>query len=70
VSNNVSAETRALTEALLAEHPMGTTGSSDAHEPEVVGRFYSEFDRPIASLSDFVAALQARAGRPGPMPAR
>jgi predicted metal-dependent phosphoesterase TrpH len=65
ISNNVSPQTRALTEELLAEYPMGTTGSSDAHEPEVVGRFYTEFSEPVRSMPDFVRLIRARAGRPG-----
>jgi predicted metal-dependent phosphoesterase TrpH len=65
ISNNVSAETRGLAEALLADYPMGTTGSSDAHEPEVVGRFYTEFSTPVRSMADFVRGLRERSGRPG-----
>jgi predicted metal-dependent phosphoesterase TrpH len=64
VSNNVSAETRAKTEALLRKHPMGSTGSSDAHELEVVGCYFTEFEGPIDSISEFVAALRNRRGRP------
>jgi predicted metal-dependent phosphoesterase TrpH len=65
VSNNVSRETRARTEALLQAHPMGATGSSDAHDIGVVGCYFTEFREPIATLSDFVAALRERRGRPG-----
>jgi predicted metal-dependent phosphoesterase TrpH len=64
VSNNVSSETRARTERLLRNHPMGATGSSDAHEVETIGCYFTEFDRPVASIGDFVAALKARGGRP------
>jgi predicted metal-dependent phosphoesterase TrpH len=64
VSNNVSAETRAKTEALLRIHPMGSTGSSDAHELDVVGCYYTEFDRPIDSIADFAWALKNHGGRP------
>jgi hypothetical protein len=60
----VSAETRARTEAILRQHPMGATGSSDAHELEVVGCYFTEVLEPIASMSDFVAALKARRVRP------
>jgi hypothetical protein len=63
-SNNVSAATRALTEALLRQYPMGATGSSDAHEVDVVGCYFTEVEEPIASMSDFVAALKARRVRP------
>jgi predicted metal-dependent phosphoesterase TrpH len=68
VSNNVSRETRSKTEALLREHKMAATGSSDAHELDVVGCYFTEFDRPIDSIADFVAALCDRRGRPGHRP--
>jgi predicted metal-dependent phosphoesterase TrpH len=64
VSNNVTTETRSRAEALLRKHPMGTTGSSDAHEIEILGCYFTEFDRPIDSIGDFVAALRERRGRP------
>jgi predicted metal-dependent phosphoesterase TrpH len=64
VSNNVSTETRARTERLLREYPMGATGSSDAHEIATLGCYFTEFDRPIGSIRDFVAALRSRRGRP------
>jgi hypothetical protein len=43
---------------------MGTTGSSDAHELDVVGCYYTEIDGRIKSIGDFAAALRARHGRP------
>jgi hypothetical protein len=64
VSKNVSRETRALTQSILDRHPMGTTGSSDAHELSTLGCYFTEFDRPIDSMADFVTAIRARAGRP------
>jgi predicted metal-dependent phosphoesterase TrpH len=64
VSNNVTPETRGRTERLLREYPMGASGSSDGHEPEIVGCYYSEFPGPIATMADFVAALRGRTGRP------
>lgn len=68
VSNNVSPETRLRTERLLARHPMGATGSSDGHDPEVVGCYFTEFACPIDDLAAFVAALRGRQGRPGHRP--
>jgi hypothetical protein len=65
VSNNVTPETRRKTARLLAKHPMGATGSSDGHELDVIGCYFTEFPDPIATLADFVAALKARRGRPG-----
>jgi hypothetical protein len=64
VSNNVARETRAKTEALLRDHPMGTTGSSDAHEIGVVGCYFTEFGVTINTMADFVKALRNRQGRP------
>jgi hypothetical protein len=64
VSNNVTNETRAQTEAALQRYPMGASGSSDAHEIATLGCYFSEFQRPIATLADFVAAVRDRALRP------
>ena len=64
VSKNVTRQTRARTQAILDRHPMGATGSSDAHELSTLGCYFTEFDRPIRSLADFVAALRGREGRP------
>jgi predicted metal-dependent phosphoesterase TrpH len=64
VSKNVSRETRMRSEAVLRHYGMGATGSSDAHEIENLGCYFTEFDRPIGTIRDFVAALRARRGRP------
>jgi predicted metal-dependent phosphoesterase TrpH len=64
VSKNVSTTTRSRTAALLRTHPMGATGSSDAHEIENVGCYFTEFDRPFRSIGEFVAGLRGRHGRP------
>jgi predicted metal-dependent phosphoesterase TrpH len=64
VSNNVTPVTRARTEELLQRHPMGVTGSSDGHDLEVVGCYFTEFAGPITSIADFVAALHRQDGRP------
>jgi predicted metal-dependent phosphoesterase TrpH len=64
VSNNVTEQTRSKTEEILREHPMGATGSSDAHEISTVGCYFTEFERDIVTMADFVAALRAQAGRP------
>ena len=65
VSNNIDRHTRAKTQALLKKYPMGATGSSDAHEIDVVGCYFTEFPGRIETISDFVAAPRARQGRPG-----
>lgn len=64
VSKNVTRETRSRTEAVLRRHGMGATGSSDAHEIETLGCYYTEFGRPIQTIQDFVAALKSGLGRP------
>jgi predicted metal-dependent phosphoesterase TrpH len=65
VSNNVTPETRQKTVQLLRAHPMGATGSSDGHEPEAIGCYFTEFPgRTVETIADFVAALRQRAGRP------
>jgi predicted metal-dependent phosphoesterase TrpH len=64
VSKNISTEMRARTEALLQTYPMGTTGSSDAHELATLGCYFTEFARPVHSIEDFVTALRQRQGRP------
>ena len=64
VSNNVSRDTRRKTASLLQRYPMGSTGSSDAHETGVVGCYYTDFNVPIRSLDEFVAALKGHHGQP------
>ncbi len=64
VSNNVSPETRSKTEALLRIHPIGATGSSDGHEPDAVGCYYTEFPGQVRTIRDFVEALRRKTGRP------
>lgn len=68
VSNNVTPETRRLTETLLRATPMPATGSSDGHVPDAVGCYYSEFSGPIRSMAEFVLALQRGESRPGHTP--
>jgi predicted metal-dependent phosphoesterase TrpH len=68
VSNNVTPETRARAESLLGRHPMGVTGSSDGHEPDVVGCYFTEFPGPVRTMADFVAALRRGDTRPGHTP--
>lgn len=65
VSNNITRETRRLAEALLDEYPMGRTGSSDGHQADVVGCYFTRFPGSIRTMKDFVAALRGRLGCPG-----
>ena len=64
VSNNVTPETRELTERTLKTTPMPATGSSDGHVPDAVGCYYTEFPGAIRTMSDFVLALQRGESRP------
>jgi predicted metal-dependent phosphoesterase TrpH len=64
VSNNVTPETRVLTERLSVHRRLATTGSSDGHQPEVVGCYFTEFPGAIRTTADFVAALKRGEGRP------
>ena len=64
VSNNVTPETRAQTERLLDRRRFATTGSSDGHQPEVVGCYCTEFPGTIRTMAEFVAALKRGDGRP------
>jgi hypothetical protein len=68
VSNNVTPETRALTEEVASRLRLATTGSSDGHQPEVVGCYFTEFAGPIRTMAEFVAALKRGEGRPGHRP--
>ena len=65
VSNNITPQTRRSTESLLSKYPMGATGSSDGHDADVVGCYYTNFPKPIRTIADFVAALKSRQGKPG-----
>ena len=65
VSNNVTIETRGQLETLLARLPMATTGSSDGHEPGVVGCYHTAFPTAIRTMAEFVAAIKSGRGRPG-----
>lgn len=64
VSNNVTPETRHKTATVLQRHAMGATGSSDGHERDAIGCYYTEFSGEITTITDFVSALRARRGRP------
>ena len=70
VSNNVTPETRKLTERALQATPMPATGSSDGHVPAAVGCYYTEFPGTIRTMSDFVRALQRGESRPRHNPGR
>jgi predicted metal-dependent phosphoesterase TrpH len=64
VSNNVTTDTRRQTEAALSRHGLNATGSSDAHEPAIIGCYATEFEATIRTMSDFVEALRSGRFRP------
>ena len=65
VSNNITPQTRAETERLLKKYPMGRTGSSDGHAPEIVGCYFTAFPGAINTMAEFVTAIRSGLGRPG-----
>lgn len=65
VSNNITPDTRHLTHQVAQKHSLALTGSSDGHQPEVVGCYFTEYLEPIRSMSDIVSALRRRSIRPG-----
>jgi predicted metal-dependent phosphoesterase TrpH len=69
VSNNVTPETRGKTAAILERYPnMAATGSSDGHDTDVIGCYFSALGGQIETLADFVAALKRGDVRPGHRP--
>ncbi len=69
VSNNVTELTRAKAARLLEKNPqLGTTGSSDGHDIEIIGCYHTGFRQPISSMAEFVSAIKARLGKPCQLP--
>ncbi|GIW87495.1 MAG: histidinol-phosphatase [Isosphaeraceae bacterium] len=64
VSNNMTLATRERTEQVWRRLGCGRTGSSDAHEREVVGCYFTEYEQPIRTLEDLVRGLKSRRFRP------
>jgi predicted metal-dependent phosphoesterase TrpH len=64
VSKNVTPETRAATQSVLARTGMAATGSSDSHEVETLGCYHSEILDPVRTMADFVHALKRGRMRP------
>lgn len=65
VSNNITPDTRHMTHQLAQKYDFALTGSSDGHQPEVVGCYFTEYLVPIRSMQDVVSALKRKAIRPG-----
>ncbi|HJZ89906.1 MAG TPA: PHP domain-containing protein [Gemmataceae bacterium] len=67
MSNNMDMDLRKRTAAFLERNAgLATLGNSDAHEIEVVGHCYTEFDADIRTAADLVAAIKNRRGYPRP----
>lgn len=65
MSNNMDPEVRRLAAGFHARNShYATLGNSDAHEVDVVGVCYTEFDADIRTAADLVAAIRGRKGRP------
>jgi predicted metal-dependent phosphoesterase TrpH len=65
MSNNLDPDVRRLAAAFLSSHPgYATLGNSDAHEVDVVGVCYTEFDADVRTAADLVRAIRERTGRP------
>jgi predicted metal-dependent phosphoesterase TrpH len=65
MSNNMDPDIRRRAAEYLSRNPsFATLGNSDAHELDVLGFCYTEFDATIRSSADLVAAIRGRAGRP------
>lgn len=65
MSNNMDAGLRRLAAGFFERNPrFGTLGNSDAHEIDVVGCCYTEFDAEIRQMADLVQAIRDRKGRP------
>lgn len=65
VSNNITPDTRHLTHEVARKHGLPLTGSSDGHQPAVVGCYFTEYLEPVRSMSDIVSALRRGSVRPG-----
>jgi predicted metal-dependent phosphoesterase TrpH len=64
MSNNMDADLRAGAAELLTKYPhFAQLGNSDSHAPETVGCCYTEFDCPIRTAADLVAAIRGRRGK-------
>jgi predicted metal-dependent phosphoesterase TrpH len=65
MSNNMDPDVRRLAAVFHARDPRyATLGNSDAHELDVVGVCYTEFDAEIRTAADLVAAIRGRKARP------
>jgi|SRR5262245_2221646 len=67
MSNNMDPDLRQRTAAFLERNPsFAALGNSDAHDIDVVGYCYTEFDGDVRTTADLVDAIRARRCRPRP----
>ncbi len=65
MSNNMDADLRAKAASFIRRRPeFAQLGNSDAHEIDVVGCCYTEFDAVIQTMSDLVSAIRAGKATP------
>jgi predicted metal-dependent phosphoesterase TrpH len=64
MTSNMDADCRKRAGRVWREHTLAGLGSSDAHQEEVLGFCYTEFDAVIRSNKDLVAAIRARKTTP------
>jgi predicted metal-dependent phosphoesterase TrpH len=65
MSNNMDPDVRRLAAAFHARDPRyATLGNSDAHDLDVVGVCYTEFDADVRTAADLVNAIRGRKARP------
>ena len=65
MSNNMDPDVRRQAANFFERNPeYATLGNSDAHEIDIVGACFTEFDAEIRTSADLVAALRIRVGRP------
>jgi predicted metal-dependent phosphoesterase TrpH len=60
MTNNMDASCRKLAAKVWKQKSLAGLGSSDAHELDILGVCYTEFEGPIRTMSDLVAAIRSR----------
>lgn len=65
MSNNMDDGLRRMAARFYERNPLfATLGNSDAHEIDVVGCCYTQFDAEIRTMPDLVRAIRYRKGKP------
>jgi PHP-associated len=60
MTNNMDADCRRRAAEIHRQHSLAGLGSSDAHNEEVLGVCYTEFDATIRDERDLVEAIRSR----------